>query len=318
MGLDKFDPIANKFIHYRHNNKSPESLSNDFVSAVLVDHLGNVWAGDYGGVDLLDQATAKFKHYSHRNNDPSSLSCDSVRALYEDKGGEIWVDTGFAFDPGNPNGGLNLFHRTNGTFTRYLHDPKDPHSLVGNKVRAIFEDSHGNFWVGTNGDGLHTMDRRTGEFIRYTYSPTKPNQLSRTKPVSAFDHITFITEDADKKIWIGTLENGIIRYDPVSRRLKHYGSADDKKRELKDKTSYWANATPDGFIWISTQNANLFKADIYNTTIPYYGESNEPDEISGSSGTYAFAQETDSEFLFGTGPFLITNFSQCNYAPFIV
>jgi signal transduction histidine kinase/ligand-binding sensor domain-containing protein len=305
MGLDKFDPVANKFIHYRHNNKNPESLSNDFVSAVLVDHLGNVWAGDYGGVDLLDQGTGKFKNYSHRNNDPSSLSCDSVRALYEDKVGEIWVGTGFAFDPGNPNGGLNLFHRTNGTFTRYLHDPKDPHSLAGNKVRAILEDSYGNFWVGTNGDGLHTMDRRTGQFIRYTYSPTKPDQLSRTKPIGAFDHITFITEDADKKIWIGTLENGIIRYDPVSKRVKHYGSAEDKKRELKDKTSYWANATQDGFIWISTQNANLFKADIYNTTIPYYGESNEPDEISGSSGTYAFAEETDSVFLFGTRDGLI-------------
>jgi hypothetical protein len=44
------------------------------------------------------------------------------------------------------NGGLNLFHRDNGTFTHYMHDPEDPQSLIANKVRAIFEDSYGNFW----------------------------------------------------------------------------------------------------------------------------------------------------------------------------
>src|SRR6478609_8331628 len=32
MGLDKFDPVTNKFTHYRHSDKDPESLGNDFVS----------------------------------------------------------------------------------------------------------------------------------------------------------------------------------------------------------------------------------------------------------------------------------------------
>ncbi len=270
-GLDKFDPVANKFTHYHHDDKDPGSLHNDFVASILVDHLGNIWVGNYGGLDLLNKQTGKFKHYSHKNNDPTSLSCDTVRALYEDRAGEIWVGTGLVFDDSNPNGGLNLFHRENGTFTRYMHDPKDPHSLISNKVRAIFEDSYGNFWVGTDGDGLHTMDRKTGKFTRYTYDPAKPNQLSRTPLRGVWDHITFITEDADRKIWIGTLLNGIIRYDPVSKQVNHYGSTDDKTGVLKDSTSWWADATPDGFVWISTQNASLYKADIYNTTIPFYG-----------------------------------------------
>ena len=271
-GLDKFDPVANKFTHYSRNdnNNDPASLHNDYVSAVLVDHLGNVWVGNNSGLDLLDQKTGKFKHYSHNNNDPLSLSCDTVRALYEDKAGNLWIGAGFVFDDSNPNGGLNLFHRDSGTFTRYMHDPKDPHSLNGNKVRAIFEDSYGKFWVGTDGDGLHTMDRNTGKFTRYTYNPSNPNQLSRTSQNGKWDHITFITEDADKKIWIGTLLNGIIRYDPVLKQVTHYGSNDDKKGLLKDQTSWWANATPDGFVWLSTQNKNLFKVDIYKTIIPYY------------------------------------------------
>ena len=301
MGLDKFDPVANKFTHYRHSDKDPESLGNDFVSVVLADHFGNIWAGSFSGLDLLDQETGKFKHFKHKNDDANSLSCDTVRALYEDKAGDLWAGTGFAFAD-NKNGGLNLFHRDNGTFTRYMHDPEDTQSLIANKVRAIFEDSYGNFWVGTEGDGLHTMDRRTGKFTRYPYNPSNPNQLARTKLQGIWDHITFITEDADSKIWIGTLQNGLIRYDPVSKQTIHYGSDDDKKGLLKDRSSWWANATPDGFVWISTQNANLFRIDIYNTTIPFFGRSNgfSPDEGFAREGVGAFNEEGDSVLWLGT------------------
>ncbi len=137
MGLDKFDPVTNSFTHYRNNKNDPESLSDDFVAAVLVDHLGNVWVGNYGGVDLLDQKTGKFKHFSNKVNDPTSLSCNKVRALYEDKAGDLWVGTGFAFDD-IKEGGLNRFNRSTGTFTRYMSDPKKTQSLIDNKVRAIF------------------------------------------------------------------------------------------------------------------------------------------------------------------------------------
>ena len=292
MGLDKFNPVTNSFTHYRHDKNDPGSLSDDFVTAVLVDHLGNIWVGDYGGVDLLDENTGKFKHYSSKANDPASLSCNTVRALYEDKAGELWVGTGFPFNDVN-EGGLNRFNRSTGTFTRYMNDPKNPQSLAANKVRAIFEDSYGNFWIGTNGDGLHTMDRKTGLFTRHTYNPANPHQLSRTQLKDGFDRITFITEDAGKKIWIGTLMNGITRYDPMSKQITHYGNSDDKTGALKDSTTWWANATPDGFIWLSTQFANLFKIDIYNTVIPHFGNS-------VNDGVYAFNEESASVCWYGT------------------
>ena len=60
-----------------------------------------------------------------------------------------------------------------------MHQPEDPNSLVNNKVRAILEDSKGNFWVGTMKDGLHKLDRKTGKFKRYEYDPKHPEKLSR-------------------------------------------------------------------------------------------------------------------------------------------
>src|SRR5205085_4497576 len=61
-----------------------------------------------------------------------------------------------------------------------------------------------------------------------------------------------------------------------------------------------------GFVWISTQNANVFRADIYNTTIPFFGKKNSPDVAFGSSpGVGSFNEEGDSVLLLGTGKGLV-------------
>ena len=129
QGLDRFDPYTNTFTHYSHSDDDPESLSNDVVSAVLFDHLGNLWVGTDGGLNLFDAATARFKHFKHDPADSTSLSHDMVRSIYEDRQGVLWVGTGIAFIPGD-EGGLNRFDRNTGTFTRYMHEPGNPNSLV--------------------------------------------------------------------------------------------------------------------------------------------------------------------------------------------
>jgi signal transduction histidine kinase/ligand-binding sensor domain-containing protein len=286
-GLDKFDPVAGTFTHYRHDPKDETSLINDVVSAVLVDHLGNVWVGTDGGLDLLDQRSGKFKHYIHKETDSTSLSHNVVRSLYEDKAGELWIGTGMFASPDNI-GGLNHFHRNSETFTRYLSDPSNPNTLTDNRVKSIFEDSRGTFWIGTNGDGLHTLDRKTGLFKRLTFNPQQPDQLSRPPLSSPIDHITFITEDSDKKIWIGTW-NGLTRYDPSSKQITRYGNADDKAKAFSENTSWCAYATPDGLIWLGTETALLFRIDIYNTIIPHVDTDGVRDfyEEGDSIGWYA-------------------------------
>jgi len=269
-GLDRFDPETNTFTHFRHQSNDTGSLANDIVFALQVDHLGNLWVGTGGGLDLLNQKTGKFKHFSSNVHDSTSLSDSIVRAIYEDHEGTLWIGTGF---PGEPfeKGGLNRLNRETGTFTRFLNDSKNPHSLIDNKVRAIFEDSKGVFWVGTGGDGLHTMDRKTGIFERHTYNPAKPEQLSRPPVINNIgDQITFITEDALGDIWIGTFGNGINRYDTVTKKITHFGGNADKSGSFKDNNCWWANTSGDGLIWLSTQEPNLYKVDFFTNNIPHY------------------------------------------------
>ncbi len=181
-GLDQYNPATGIFKHYRHVQNDSGSLSIGIVTVILRDHQGILWVGTHNGLDRLDEKTGKFIHYRNEPGNPRSLSSNHVRAIYEDHRGVLWIGTGLYWESEiNNDGGLNRFDRNTGTFTRYLNDPKNPHSLINNKVRAIFEDSRGTFWVGTSGDGLHTMDRETGSFERHLYNPAKPDELSRPK-----------------------------------------------------------------------------------------------------------------------------------------
>ncbi len=163
----------------------------------------------------------------HDVHDLTSLSNDDVRAIYEDKQGTIWVGCGEDGCDKPDEGGLNRFDVKTGKFIRFLHNPKDPNSLVNNHVRAIFEDSRGIFWVGTEGDGLHSMDRAKGIFERHLYDPLHPQELSGPplKKVPALpDQITFITEDTTGAIWIGSFLNGLNRYEPKTEKITRYVS----------------------------------------------------------------------------------------------
>lgn len=263
-GLDRFEPATGIFTHFRFNRNDPGSLSNDTVTSILEDRQGNLWIGTYGGISRMNQKTGKLTSYRHDENDPSSLSCNQVRAIYQDKQGTIWIGTGSAFYENYKCdlGGLNKLDINTGRFTRYMHHPDDPQSLIDNRVRAIFEDKYGTFYIGTAGDGLHTMDRKTGKFTRHLYDPKHPEKLSRPslrKNIGYVDdHITFINEDITGAVWIGTFA-GLNRYDPQTKKTKYYKFFNDSSEVVKDNIGWMGFTSRDGVLWFSA----LGKGNIY-------------------------------------------------------
>lgn len=262
-GLDQFNPATGIFTHYRNDPKDPMSLSNNFVNTILRDQRGRLWVGTDHGLNQLDEKSGKFTRYVHDANKPGTLSDNVIRALYEDRSGTLWVGTGAPFYKIDPElGGLNRLE-PDGTFTSFLSKKGDEQSLINNKVRSIFEDSRGVFWVGTSGDGLHTMDRKTGTFIRHRHNPLHPEQLSRP-PLKTDDwhryndQVTFIREDQTGNIWIGSMWSGINRYDPSTQLMTHY----ENSNGFADRSGWMSFLSHDGALWISTQEENLFRVDM--------------------------------------------------------
>ncbi len=258
-GLTAFDPITETAVRYRHDPNDPASLGDNTNSVVVEDRDGYIWVGGNGGLDRLDCKTGKFKHFRHDPADPRSLSFDRVRALYVDRQGTLWVGTGLPWDSGKELklGGLNRYDPKTETFTRYLHDPADPHSLANNKVRALLEDSKGNFWVGTAGDGLHRMNRENGTFTRLNFDPKNPGKLTQpilrgTTPAiwSPETHVSCIFEDPQGRIWITAFPGGLNVYDPTSRITRHFEMGKNEG-DLATSRLWQTFQTRDGVTWLA-------------------------------------------------------------------
>ena len=294
-GLDRFEPATGVFQHFRNDPNDPTSLSAG-ANPILRDRQGRLWVGTDKGLDQLDEKSGKFIHYRNEPGNPKSLSSNVVWNLYEDRQGVLWIATGFPFYNKERNdaqdGGLNRLE-PDGTFTQFKNDPNDPHSLISNKVRALFEDSRGVFWVGTSGDGLHTLDRTTGRVERHAYDPARPYQLSRPPlkkdDVFAYnnDQVTFIQEDVVGSIWIGTMWSGINRYDTLTKKITHYEGSNG----FPDKSGWNAYVSRDGVLWISTQEDNLYRVDPFFKTL---------NRTSTESMPLSFMDDEDGNLWVGT------------------
>ncbi len=76
------------------------------------------------------------------------------------------------------------------------------------------------------------------------------------------DHIRFITEDASGNIWIGTLGNGLNRYDPKTRKTTHY--INKKTTGGFTDISAWSFChSRDGIFWVGTTEGSLYRINTY-------------------------------------------------------
>ena len=285
-GLDRLDPETKKITHFRHDSKDAASLGCDTIFTLTTDRAGDVWIGTNRTLDKFSPATGKFTHYiidELFNFVTTSDSYISINAIVEDRQGNLWVGWGdpFAGKKDGP-GGLARLDKATGKFIQYKHDPANPNSLGENNVFAIYEDSKNNLWVCTKGAGLQTLDRATGKFTHYDYyDPAHPEKLSRPPNTgSAFDFVTFFTEDIKGRFWTGSATGGINMYDPLLKKTTHFGLvgndktgrfAKDTLNGYKDSMALRAFSSKDGLLWIS----NFFEGSIYNvdfsgtTTIPF-------------------------------------------------
>ncbi|QIP12688.1 hypothetical protein G8759_08650 [Spirosoma aureum] len=273
-GLDRFDPATGTFKHYRHNPRNSTSLSHDEVTTILEDKKGHLWIGTHGGLNRMDRRTGQFTRYQHNPSNPTSLSNDQVRVLYEDRNEVIWIGTGSEWGQTSVNaGGLNKFDPVSKTFMRFFHQADNPSSLADNKVRAIYEDSRGTFWVGTYGDGLHTMDRKRGHFTRYPYDAKRPDRLSRpflkNKAAREPDGVSFIQEDSKGDIWIGAYKNGLNRYDPVLRQVQHMEAQPGQANSFQENGPWAFFTSADGVHWVSTFDGGLYRIVPTQSTIGF-------------------------------------------------
>ncbi|MBU0711674.1 hypothetical protein KJ762_03165 [bacterium] len=246
-GLNKL-PAVKPFIQYRYLPVRKTSLGGRVVSSIVEGKNNVLWIGlGGGGFDRIDKTTNTITHFKHDPNNSNSLTEDDVVTIYEDRYGILWI--------GTRNGGLNRYDPQTGKYKHFIYDPNIPTSIRSNWVQHILETRDSLFLIGTN-EALQVLDRKSESFE--VYSPD-------VGPDSESFHTNIQTnalfEDKEGNLWIGTWLDGLMRYDPESKKVYHY--LPDLKNPFSLSTNKITTIYQDskGFIWIGTHSGGLNKFD---------------------------------------------------------
>lgn len=179
------------------------------ITCMYKDREGILWVGDRNGLHAINRGDIRpgqspaviITNYRNDPVNPTSLSGNIIGSIIEDKAGMIWVAT---------DNGLNSFNKKTGIFKRYIHDPKDIHSITTNNlvstesdwIGIMKEDRDGNLWIPSE-NGLVRFNKDRTIFSTYTHDPDNPYSLGTDIPNS-------VEIDKDGILWVAS-SNGIIQ-----------------------------------------------------------------------------------------------------------
>ncbi len=126
---------------YTAKENDPNTLSNDFITAILEDHKGNLWIGTKEGLHRFDKKTEKFELL--RRTD--AAYGDPIFGLAEDGKGNLWMST--------PSAVLryNISEKKFQTFNEY-----DGLQSAGFQLGAFSQAKDGELLIGGK-EGLNTF-----------------------------------------------------------------------------------------------------------------------------------------------------------------
>ena len=202
QGLHGFDRRTGKFKTYRHNPADPQSLSNDIVMRLLVDHNGTFWAGTADGLNRFDALIERFTTYTYKLEPQSGIF---YLELFEDREGKMWI--------GTESSGLRHFDPATGQLAIYQHNRNLPGTLSDDRVNSVHFDRSGTMWVGTQ-NGLDKFNPQTGRFSAFTQQDGLPGNA-----------VGCILEDENGNLWMST-NNGVARFKPQSKTFTNFSTAE--------------------------------------------------------------------------------------------
>lgn len=180
-------------------------ISQSIIACMLQDSNGDIWLGTQDGLNRFNGRT--YTVYKNDPSDPTSISYNDISALAEGPDGRLWI--------GTRAGGVDVFDRTTGRFTRYRHISDDLTSLSGDYILSLAIDPHGDVWIGTAGDGLNRLNPINGEITFYRSNEEKK------EPTLSSDVIQSLAFDSTGSLWVGTAL-GLDRLDPNSGEISNY------------------------------------------------------------------------------------------------
>jgi signal transduction histidine kinase/ligand-binding sensor domain-containing protein/DNA-binding response OmpR family regulator len=275
-GLSKFNRNSGTFIHYKPNENSSTSLSDDYVFCIEeIDPTHLIIGTLKKGIDIFDVESGRF---SNIPNAKGVLPYNMVYTIHKDLKKRIWIDYGgifYKFFPQN-----NTFEEIKGlTGVKCVTDEDENHLWVGtyekglflfntntnqlkkvdvgsNEINTVKKDNKGNLWIGTK-KGLICKKVNIKNYTSFT-----------TKDGLANNQVLAVLIDNKDNVWASTT-NGISKLNSKNNKFRNYYVNDGLQGNEFER--YVAFKTKEGELMFGGRNGfNIFHPDKIkdNTIVP--------------------------------------------------
>lgn len=207
MYWNEKDPPA--LYHYKHDERSTESLANDRITKMLQDREGRIWVGTSASLDLYLPHREQFKHIN--SHALPALQDNVFLSICTDQANHLWLGTAsglLRLKPKHPERPWSSFL----SLDEAVDQVTTFRQMEGKYVRSLYLDRQGRIWAGAR-DGSLSLFSREGTFERRFQLPLFPGKPSLHSMVNA------MAESPAGDLILGN-ELRISRFSPQQEKLQ--------------------------------------------------------------------------------------------------
>ena len=201
----------------------------------------------------------------------------------EDSKGNIWI--------GTFSSGLYSYHQTSEKFTHHKSKNFLKHNIHKSNIRKVLVDKNDAVWIGSR-EGVYKVEITNSNTFNVSSLNNKMNSdLESSNNYSIKSNIIYsLFEDSNRNIWIGTLGNGLSKYNPKNNTFKRYNS----NNGLIHETIFSIIEDKDKSIWIGG-NKGL---SALNTQTNTFTNFNKTDGLLSNTFNYNAVLKDENNVLF--------------------
>ncbi len=237
--LAKYDSKNDNFISVKFNRG--QNVNPPIIYKIFIDEKNRIWIGtnEYG-IHLLNPEKMNTERVKFILNDEELRNANNL-SIIETSNHEI-LATDY---------GAGIFYYNGGSDEFRLYDELGADKLIYSLV--LHEDEFKRLWIGgENSLIIYNRSNKKLEKVEIFSTPFGPF-LSRGT--------LNILKDKAGFIWLGTLDDGLYRYNPVDNKFFHFTGSSNNKNSIKSAAILSLFQDSFGNIWIGTRLDGLYKVD---------------------------------------------------------
>lgn len=293
-GLNRIDLKKNKIHRIEYDTAGNGKINCETILALCMQGDLLYIGTSYGGLNMLDTKTNKVTYLRSEKNKANSIQSDLIRSIAADKKGVLWM--------GHSNAGVTSYdpktkkcRRING------YDDGSGVFLNNEVVRSIFVDSKDHVWISTWSGGINIYHQEENKM----YSNNAPIIEEYFKKI-AKDHknlnknhgnpdetmyddlyhermIFGFTEDKQGNIWIATVEEGLVCFNPNTGSVKKLQNNPNDPFSICDNNLLCLHVDRSGLIWAGSLSSGLSVFNPYTYKFGHYkANTSDPNSLSNS------------------------------------